>query len=207
MKNLIIIGASALGREVASWAENACSYVKVKGFLDSRTDILNTYKNYPPILDSVENYQPKKNDVFICALGEPEMRQKYVTLIENKDGIFISLIHPKAYIGKNVTIGSGTIIRPNVILTTDIIIGNHCVIGVNSSIGHDCILDDFVTISPGCDIAGWCHIHSNAFLGVHSAVIPHVELGGGGGTYVAAGAIVTRSYALGRLMGIPAKIK
>ena len=43
------------------------------------------------------------------------------------------------------------------------------------------------------------------FAGVGATVIPHVELGKG--VYLAAGAVVTKSCAAGRLMGVPARIK
>ena len=42
MKHLVIIGASALGREVCSYA--AVCGIKVKGFLDSRANVLDDYK-------------------------------------------------------------------------------------------------------------------------------------------------------------------
>ena len=207
MKNLIIIGVSALGREISSWAEQYNPVLKIKGFLDDRKNVLDGYSGYPTIIDKPETYQIQKNDVFICAVGEPLKRQKYVSIIEKKGGEFVSLIHPTAIVGKNTFIDKGCLIRPQAIIGTDVRIGKNCIIGSNSNVSHDSILEDFITISPGCDIAGWCHIHSNTFLGIHSAIIPHVELGEKGAVYVAAGAVVTRSFTIGRLMGIPAKIK
>ncbi|MCQ2581731.1 MAG: acetyltransferase [Alphaproteobacteria bacterium] len=207
MKNLIIIGASALGREVASWAKDANPNLVVKGFLDSRADILDEYDDYPSIVSDVENYVIQPDDVFICCLGEPYVRKKYIDIIKNKGGSFVSLIHPSAFLGKNTTIGIGTIIQPRVVITSDVQIGNYCVIGINSTISHDSVIKNFVTVSPGCDVAGWCHLYDFTFMGIHSCLIPHVVLGQTEGVFVAAGAVVTKSFSAGRIMGVPAKNK
>ena len=73
MKQLLIIGARGFGREVynlflackAAGLEMCC-----KGFLDDKKDALDGYKNYPPIISSVEDYIIQEDDVFICAFFE-----------------------------------------------------------------------------------------------------------------------------------------
>ena len=203
MKRLVIIGARAMGREVFTYAQG--NGFDVKGFLDDNFDALDGFKGYPPILGSVEKYEIEDNDVFIVALGDPKIKQHYAELIMKKAGEFTSLIHPTAYVGKNVKIGMGCVVCPNATLTSDIVIGNHVIVNVNSSISHDCTVGDYVTISPGCHIAGHCSIADRAFLGVHSALIPDVIIGSG--VLVAAGAVVVESVASGRVMGVPAKTK
>ena len=203
MEQLVIIGASAMGREVCNYAWE-CG-IKVKGFLDSRKEILKNYVDYPPIIGSTEEYVPRSGDVFICALGEPEQKKKFVNVMEEKGGQFTSIIHPHSYVGNRVIIGVGSIVSPNVTITTDTVLDKHVIINVNSSISHDCSIGEYTTISPGCHIAGWCKIEAGVFMGVHSACLPHVNLGER--VYVAAGAVVVKSVAEGRVMGIPAKKK
>lgn len=200
-KRLVIIGASAMGREACHYAWE--SGYEVKGFLDSRPGLLDNYAGYPPILAAAEQYNIKSGDVFICAVGSPEQKRKYVEMFTNAD--WISLVHPTAYVGKSVKLGSGCIICPNVTLTADISIGHHVIVNGNASISHDCTIGDYVTVSPGCNIAGWCTIGNNVFVGAGAVLIPHVSLGDG--VYVAASAAVTKSFSSGRLMGVPAVIK
>ena len=90
MKNLVIIGASALAREVAEMLLDIKSDVKLKGFLDSRKNILDSFSGLPPIIGDAETYEIQPDDVFVCALGEPEMRKKYVDMISARGGKFIS---------------------------------------------------------------------------------------------------------------------
>ena len=203
MKRLIIIGASALGRETYSYA-SACG-MPVKGFLDSREGVLNGYSGYPPVLSSVEEYDVEKEDVFVCAVGETDARRRYVELIFSRGGEFVSIVHPSAIVGMNVTMGMGCIIRPYAVIGNDVSVGNHAIIGTQSLVAHDCNVGNYVTISPGSHVAGWCSIEDGAFLGIHSATIPHVSLGGN--VVVAAGAVVVANVASGRVMGVPAKAK
>ncbi len=192
-----------MGREVCTYAQNIG--FDVKGFLDDNTDALEEFNGYPPILDSAENYEVKDNDVFIVALGDPKFKRYYAELIMKKGGEFTSIVHPTAFVGRNVKLGWGCVVCPNTTLTSNIAIGNHVIVNVNSSISHDCNIGDYVTVSPGCHVAGHCSIADGVFLGVHSALIPDVTIGNS--VFVAAGAVVVESVASGRVMGVPAKSK
>lgn len=204
-KQLVIVGASGLGREVCDIARELGW--RVKGFLDSREGILAGMEGLPPILGAPEWHTASEDETFVVAVGEPEARHKYVSLVRQGGGSFTTLVHPRAVLGQGVELGEGVVVHPMAVLGSRVRVGNHVVIGVQTSVGHDCELGDFVTLSPGCTVAGWVTLRSGCFLGVHSAVIPHVCLGGErGGVFVAAGAVVTKSFASGRVMGVPAKI-
>ena len=204
MKNsLVIVGARAMGRETYAYAqEEGC---EVKGFLDEKVDALDGFYNYPPILGSVEEYEVCDGDLFVVALGEPDYKRKYAELIAAKGGKFASVVHPSAYVGKNVQIGIGCIVCPNSTITNDTVVGDHVVINVNASINHDNRIGDYSTICPGCHLAGRVRIGRQVFIGTGASLIPDVSLGDG--AYVAAGAVVTKSFECGCLMGVPAREK
>ena len=203
MKKLVIVGARAMGREAYAYACE-CG-MDVKGFLDSKADAFDGFNGYPPVLGSVECYVPCEEDVFVVALGEPEYKVKYAQIIFNRGGRFTSVIHPTAYIGKNVKIGPGCIICPNTTITNDTEIGEHVILNIGASINHDNRIGDGSTICPGSRLAGRVRIGKKVFIGTGALVIPDVQLGDN--VYVAAGAVVVKSFEKGRLMGIPAKEK
>lgn len=192
-----------MGRETCAYAQE--SGIDVKGFLDDKLDAIDGFNGYPKILNSVEDYIVEKDDVFVVSLGDGALRQKYVEIIRAKGGKFINVVHHSAYIGKNVKVGEGCIICPNVIITNDTTIGSHVVINVGVTINHDNQIGSYVTICPGSHLAGRVIVKEGAFLGTAATLIPDIVLGEN--VYVAAGAVVTRSYSSGRLMGIPAKEK
>lgn len=200
MSKLVIIGARAMGRETHAYACE-CG-IEVKGFLDSKTDALDGLDGYPPILDSVESYCPCDEDVFVVALGVPEYKVRYAEIIAEKGGRFASVIHPTAYIGKNVKVGPGCIICPNTTITNDTELGAHVIVNVGASINHDNRIGDGSTICPGARLAGRVRIGRGVFVGTGALIIPDVQLGDS--VLVAAGATVTKSFESGRLMGVPA---
>lgn len=204
---LVIIGAGPMGRETYQYAIESIPDVAVRGFLDGRRGILDGFEGYPVILSSVDDYRICEDDVFVCALGDPAQRRHYVEAILCQGGEFISIIHPRAYIGRNVSIGKGCTIAPSAVVTCEVKIGDHVIVNVQSSISHDCILADYVTLSPGCHLPGGCRLGEGVFMGAHSTLIPNVCLADG--VYVAAGAVVIDSGVApnSRLMGIPAKRK
>ena len=192
-----------MGRETYAYACE-CD-MEVKGFLDSKSDALDGFDGYPPILDSVERYCPCDEDVFVVALGDPAYKVKYAQIIADKGGKFVSVIHPMAYVGKNVKIGAGCIICPNTTITNDTEVGSHVVINVGASVNHDNWIGAGSTICPGVRLAGRVKIGRCVFVGTGASLIPGVHLGDN--VFVAAGAVVTKSFDNGRLMGVPAIAK
>ena len=72
MKNLIIIGAGGMGRTVYSNALESVGYGEkfvVKGFIDDNLKALEGFPNYPPVIGTIRDYQPQKNDVFVSSIG------------------------------------------------------------------------------------------------------------------------------------------
>lgn len=201
MKQLVIIGASAMGREACSYARD-CG-MKVKGFLDSRKAILRGHDDYPDIIGLVEDYKIANDDVFVCAVGDPQDRKRYVDIIQRRGGRFVSILHPTAYIGHNVNVGEGCIVCPHATASADVNIGKHVIINVNASINHDNQIGDFSTICPGARLAGRVKTGAFVFIGIGSTIISDVEIGEN--VFVAAGAVVVKSHSSGMLMGVPAR--
>ena len=206
-KRLIIIGAGPMARETYHYAVQTFSEWEIVGFLDDRGYVLDGFEGYPPILGSVESFHAQKNDVFLCAIGDPIQRKKYASILDEKGARFATLIHPQSYVGGHVEIGEGSIVAPSAVITCDVKLGRHVIVNVQSSISHDCVLADYVTLSPGCHLPGGCRLGEGVFMGAHSTIVPNVSLAAG--AFVAAGAVVVDSDATPniRLMGVPARSK
>jgi sugar O-acyltransferase (sialic acid O-acetyltransferase NeuD family) len=188
MKKLVIIGAGGFGREVYDLSLNSVGYndtFVVKGFLDDRDSILDGFLNYPSILSSVENYKINNNDVFICALGDGQLKQKYVDIIKQKGGSFISLIHNSSIVGKNTSIGEGCIITQNVNISCDLKIGDFVTLQPFTNISHDCIignychLNSFVVMGGGSSIGNFVTVHASSVLLFGAKVEDNIEIEAG----------------------------
>jgi len=180
MKHLIIVGAGGYGREMYGAALGAVGYgteFDVRGYLDGKPDALDGFSGYPPVIGAPETYVPQADDVFITALGNIESRRRCVQLIEAQSGKFISLVHRSAFLGPNVTVGAGSFISHNVVLTADVRVGRHAAVFHNTSIGHDSVLEDFTHVYAQCSIGGSVRIEEGASVYPGSVVVPRRTVG------------------------------
>lgn len=208
MKNLFIVGARGFGREVFISALDSKGYgteFEIAGFLDDDEHALDGLDGYPPIVDSVENYVPKKNDVFITALGDVEAKKKYSNIILKKGGVFISLIHKGRMIPPSSSIGKGCIIMRDVGISTNVKIGDFASIMVQCVIGHDAKIGSWSHISPFIFMGGKSEIKENVQLYVRSTILPGITIGKN--SIVGAGSVVFKNVdEETTVFGNPAKV-
>ena len=147
----------------------------------------------------------KKNTKVFLAIGNNEIRSKYFKK-KNKVLNFINLIHPSAYISKNIKIGKGNFIGPRVIINTKAQISNNCIINTSSIIEHEVKIFDNVHIAPGSIICGRARIHKNTFIGAGSIIFDNLKIGTN--VKIGAGSVLKINATSNSLyFGVPAKIK
>jgi len=207
MKHLIIIGAGGYGRETFGLATGSIGFGEVfdvKGFLDARSEALDGFTGYPPVLGAPETYVPQADDVFITALGEIPSRRTCVKLIEGRGGRFMSLVHKTATLGPHVVLGDGTLVAPNAFLSADVRIGRHAAVFHGTSIGHDAVLGDFSHVYAQCSVGGAVRIGDGACVYPGAVIVPRRTIGEN--AVVGAGSTVFLNVRSGRsVVGNPAK--
>lgn len=194
MKNLIIICAGGFGREVCNTAPDCYGYGTdfiIRGFLDDTEDPLGKFSGYPPVLGTIDSYCIEPDDVFICANGSVEGKQKCVQRIAGRGGKFISLIHKTATMARNTTLGRGCIIQMNARISCDSRIGNFVTIQDECMMGHDVRIGDWSHLHPRVFLGGGASLGEGAHLFPYSIVHPDRKVGDYAS--VGAGAFVIRN--------------
>lgn len=194
MKHLIIIGARGFGREIYNLAIECDGYGRdfiVTGFLDDKSDALDGYEDYPSILGAVEDYNIQENDIFVCALGDVFYKKKYVQMVLDKNGEFMTLIHPNAYISKNVKVGTGCIICRNALISCDITIGDFVTIQPFSDLGHDVRVGDYCHLNTYAFLGGYAELGEMVTIHTGGIVLPHKKINDK--ATVGAGSVVIRN--------------
>lgn len=203
----MIIGARGWGREVYDIAKSCIMSgldMSVKGFLDDKSDALDGYDHYPPIIGSVEAYEIQKDDVFICALGDVVYKKHYVDIIKGKGGKFVSLVHPTAIIGSNSRIGEGCVIGAYANLSNDTSIGDHVTFSIKAGLGHDSRVGNYSHIGGLCNISGFVTVGEMVTIHPCSNILPHKSIGDN--AVVGAGSVVLMNVKTGKtVFGNPAK--
>ena len=123
----------------------------------------------------------KEPDSYVLAVpGSPVSFTKRAEFI-NSLGIsvdrYISIVHPRASIGKNVTIGMNCLIMAGVVITSNARIGNHVCILPNTVIHHDAIVKDYTLIGSNVAIAGGTVIGQNCYIGSGTNIINGITIG------------------------------
>jgi sugar O-acyltransferase (sialic acid O-acetyltransferase NeuD family) len=118
---------------------------------------------------------------------------------------FVSAIHPSVIIGNNVEIGSGVIAMAGVIFNPGARIGDFTLFGTGAQIEHDCVIEEFASVSSGSVLGGFVRIAKYAAVCLGATILDRVSIGEN--TVVGSGSLVTRSLPASVLAyGAPAKI-
>lgn len=176
-KKICIAGAGGFGREVLCYimdtmdktqaiADIACFMVDDEYYTEA------TVMGVTVIPFST--FDASLYDVVI-AIADPVVRKGIVDKLP-ADTTYATIIHPAAYISRQVEIGEGSIITPGAIVSLNAKIGKHAQLNHHTTLGHDCIVGDFFTTAPGVNISGNCHFGNGVYLGTNAAVRQKVKI-------------------------------
>lgn len=191
MKDLIIIGASGFGREVAWLVErinNVNPTWNLLGFIDDNESLTVNSINGYKVLGTTKDIEKYKESSFVCAVGSSKIRKQ---IIDRLGGYkFATIIDPSVEMSNLVDIGEGSIICAHTLLTVNIHIGRHVIVNLDCTIGHDAVLEDFVTLYPSVNVSGMTRYGECVELGTGSQIIQGINVGKG--TIVGAGSVVVK---------------
>ena len=209
MKRLAIYGTGGFAREVLEIVReiNAIEPTfEVIGWLDDDPSKAGSVIKGLPVLGPIEAATMQAN-VFdaVIAIGNTVARSHIEARLERHGVASPVLIDPRARIGRDVTIGDGSIVCAGTILTTDIRLGRHVILNLNVTIGHDAELADCVTLAPAVNVSGHVRISEGCDIGTGSATVQGVSIGEW--SIVGAGAVVARDLPANvTAVGVPAKV-
>jgi sugar O-acyltransferase (sialic acid O-acetyltransferase NeuD family) len=207
-QKLVIIGAGGFGREVLAWARQSTSYERdwtIKGFIDDCPTVLEGRNPPAPLLSSIADYVPAGEDVFICAMGVPDVKRRASELLLSRGARFTRVIHRTAIIGDNVQMSEGVIMCPYSVASANNWLGFGVALNLHATVDHDASVGDWSQVNCHCDLTADVKIGREVFLGSRVSVIPGVEIGDR--AYLGAGSVVTRNIPAGaRAYGVPARV-
>lgn len=211
MKDIIIIGAGGVGREVAFIIEEINKETptwNILGFIDDNKEIHGKVINGYSVLGDLsylDNYEKKEEKPkVIIAIANYNIKKNIVFKLSNKFK-FATIIHPEVSIHNTVIIGNGSIIYKGVIVTTNITIGNHVIVSPKCGIGHDSIIKDYVSLLWNVNISGNDVIEEGVLIGSGATVIQGRKVGQA--AVIGAGAVVVKDILSNTTnVGVPSNI-
>ncbi|MCA1012708.1 NeuD/PglB/VioB family sugar acetyltransferase [Halobacillus halophilus] len=211
-KKVVIIGAGAQGGEILetiNLLNQKDGIYEVVGFVDDNTSLHGSRYRGVPVLGPVNILvSPEYNNTnVICSIGNPSVKKEVLQKLEERPVPlrYLSIIHPASVIAQDTSVGRGTYVAPNVVLSNNVSTGDHVLINYGCTVGHDSLIGDYCSIYPGTNVSGEVHIHEGAEIGCGSSIVPGLSIGAW--TVIGAGAAVINSIpAHTTSVGVPAKV-
>lgn len=182
MKNIVIIGAGDLGKEIVWLIEDINkrqpTYL-ILGFLDDDKEKADTEFYGYKVLGGTEQLSElctKMPLSAVVAIQDGSIRKK---IVENYPEFnhWETIIHPTAVIASTTTVGNGSVFFPQVTVSVDSKLGSFGLYYIHSIICNDCIIGDYVSIMSGASISEHVEIGDECFLASGACVYPHKKLG------------------------------
>lgn len=198
MNRLAIIGAGGHGKVIADIAR-LNGYEDIV-FLDDDAEV-KTCSGYP-VIGKCKDVDQVDADIVI-AIGDSKIRKKLQErLLPNK---LVTLIHPKAVIADDVSIGTGTVVMAGVIINPGVKIGDGCIINTSSSVDHDSEIGNYVHIAVGSHLCGSVNIGDETWIGAGTIISNNISVTSR--CIIGAGAVVVKDLPNeGTYIGIPARL-
>ena len=206
MRDVLIVGAGGLGRELLGWLRDSpdCGTSgEPVGFLDDDPTVAE--RDLPlPWRGKIDDFSADGSTMVVLALGNSAPRREVGQRLRELGAEFLTFVHPSVILGERVAIGEGSVICPRCVLTTDISLGQWCFLNLAVTVGHDVRMGDWVSVSSQVDLCGGVYVEDGAWMGSGARVIPSRVIGKD--ARVGAGSVVIRNVPAGAtVFGNPAK--
>lgn len=204
---ILVYGAGEFGSLIENLLVN-CSQYTIGVFCDDDPDKIGKKFNGIEIISFTEiEAWTRKHGIkkSISAIGNNRVRaKKYLDL--KKFGLeIITIIHPKALIDTEVTVGTGSVIEMGSAIHTHSTIGENTFIGGEALIGHHNRIGDHVLVGGGAAFGGSVSVGDYTTIGVGASIKPGITIGEN--CVIGVGSVVIKDIPDNSVaVGVPAKV-
>ena len=154
--------------------------------------------------DIIEKYK----ELFVLAVpGSPasyEKRAGIITSLHVNRERYITAIHPRASIGRNVKIGVNCLIMAGVVLTSNASLNDHVCVLPNTVIHHDVVVGEYTLLGSNVVVAGGTTIGKGCYIGSGTNIINGISIGDS--SLIGLGSNILRSVTgKAKMVGNPAR--
>jgi len=192
VKDIVIIGAGGLGREVAWLIEDINKQAmqwNLLGFVDDSSSLHGTVINGYPVLGNVDWLKLQRLNA-VMAIGNPITRKMVVDRLDGSSNTFPVLVHPSSIVSPRASLGMGTVIFAGTSVSVDVSIGQHVLLDRVCTVAHDVVIEDCCAVLPGTNLSGNVKIEQCVSVGANTVIIQGITVGAR--TIIGAGAVVIR---------------
>lgn len=204
-RSVLVYGAGGHGKVIIDLLEQIANH-EVIGVLDDEPKLTGTTFLGYPVLGGMAWLEERHPDVgLVIAIGDNAIRRRLAERLQPLQLDSVTAIHPSAQLGRDISIGEGTVVMAGAVVNSGAILGRHSIVNTGATIDHDCLIGHYAHICPGVHLSGQVRVDDGALVGVGASVIPNITIGEG--ATVGAGAAVTKDIPpRATAVGVPARI-
>ena len=156
--NLLIMGAGQYGQVVRETAEASGQFCRIAFLDDNNENALGKINDY-------EQYRSEFQYAFV-AMGNPELRMRWMDKLKAAGFDLPVLIHPKAYVSPSALLGEGTIVEPMAVVNTEAVVEKGgllcagCVVNHNAHVMSCCQIDCGAVVASNAVVPEGTKVHS-----------------------------------------------
>lgn len=113
----------------------------------------------------------------VGSIGDCGIRKRIYGQLEKIGFELPVIVHQRATIAEDVTIGEGTFVAAGAVINAGTILGRNAIINTSSSVDHDCVIGDFVHIAPGATLSGGIRVGDETHIGTGAKIIQSLNIG------------------------------
>lgn len=211
-KKVLIIGGlgngSVIGNAILHANKLGYNEWTCEGFLNDDTPIGDKIDLFPVVgtLKDVNTFI-EKGYYFINTIlridGQNERLKLFESLNIPEERLAV-FVHPSAYLAPNVKLGPGTVIMPQVSISSGTTFGRGCLVMVNATVGHDNMIGDFCHIAAQSCVGSYLKVGLGVHIGLNSTIREHLTIGDC--ATIGMGAVLTKNVGANEIwVGNPAK--
>jgi len=208
--DLVLIGSGGFGRETAEAVRaliSAGTPWRLLGFIDDDLARAGEVIDGTPILGGREELKRLPDARVVVCTGRPDnyvSRPRIVHELGFPAERYATIIHPAAAVSSSSSVGPGTVLLANTVLTAAVRVGSHVAVMPHVTLTHDDVIEDFVTLASRCALGGTARIRRGAYIGAGAVIGQQLVVGEL--ALVGMGAVVTKDVPAREVwVGIPAR--
>ena len=206
MTELLLVAASGLAREVMALVRAGDDF-DILGILDDDPVRAGSVLDGAHVLGPLAEVRKHPGARLVVCVGSGAIRADIVRRLGAlglPPGRFATIVHPHTVVPEGCTVGEGSILLANVVLTAAVTVGRHVVVMPGVTLTHGDFVDDYATFGAGVSLGGSVVVGRAAFLGMNSSIRQRTRVGAR--AVIGMGAAVVSDVPEGQTwVGVPAR--
>ncbi len=142
----------------------------------------------------------------VVAFGDCRARLAAAAFAAEADFNLCQVVHPRAVVAADVTIGPGTTVMAGGTINPGAVIGHNVIVNTNATIEHECVLEAGAHVCPNAVLGGQVRVGQAAWIGIGATVREKLSIGAD--AVIGAGAVVIHDIpARAVAYGVPATVR